>query len=97
MSEFLSKHEIVERVAVLLEVSPPVLSTGSTEPKSIFIAINDQLGLGLKASLSKAAMGRGIVEASGARWLPDFESRGGTVTRKGLQAVLEAVEYFLRP
>lgn len=92
----MTKSQIVREIAGLLGIRPPQLSTGSTEPKAIFIAINDRLGLSIPTVLSKAEMGRAIVEFSGHKWLPDFESRGGTVTRAGLLAVLGAVEHFLR-
>ena len=72
------------------------MSTGSTEPKGIFVAVNDYLGLGLREELSKPDMARGIVESAGHRWLPDYESRGSTVTAAGLEAVLTAVDFFLR-
>lgn len=71
------------------------MSTGSTEPKKIFLLVNEYLGLGVRPEASKAEMAKCIVEAGGQRWLPDFESRGGTVTRQGLNAVLGAVEGLL--
>lgn len=73
------------------------MSTGSTEPREIFDLVNEALGLGLELDrpLTKPEMARGIVEAAGYPWLADYESRGGTVTRAGLTAVLEAVKLFL--
>ncbi len=91
-----SKAWLVAEIAKLLNIEAPALSTGSTEPKTLFVAINDRLGLAIPTSWSKAEMGKAIVEYSGSSWLPDFESRGGTVTRSGLHAVLEAVRFFLR-
>ena len=90
------KVEIVTEIAHRIGVVPPPMSTGSTEPRRIFELVNDRLGLGLDVKLGKPELARGIVEASGARWLPDFESRGATVTRMGLVAVLEAVDFFVR-
>jgi hypothetical protein len=71
------------------------MSTGSTEPRTIFAMVNDCLGLGLDVRLGKPGLARGIVEASGSAWHPDYESRGATVTKKGLLAVLESVAFFL--
>jgi hypothetical protein len=89
------KVDIVGMIAGRLGVHPPPMSTGSKEPKAIFQFVNDRLGLGLDDRLAKQELARGIVEASGHAWHPDFESRGGTVTRDGLLAVLRAVDFFL--
>jgi hypothetical protein len=89
------KDEIVQAIANLLGVPAPPMSTGSTEPRRIFELVNDRLGLGLDARLGKPDLARGIVESSGAPWHPDYESRGATVTKSGLAAVLEAVHFFV--
>lgn len=91
----LRKSDIVQEIAELLGVAAPAMSTGSTEPRAIFALVNDHLGLGLDNTLGKPDLARGIVEASGDQWSPDFESRGATVTRSGLLAVLRAVHFFL--
>lgn len=90
------KVDIVAEIAHELGITPPPMSTGSTEPRAIFVLVNDRLGLGLDDQLGKPALARGIVEASGHTWHPDFESRGATVTKPGLIAVLEAVRFFVR-
>ena len=89
------KDEIVHAIADLLGVPAPPMSTGSTEPKLVFELVNDRLGLGLDVGLGKTDLARGIVESSGAPWHPDYESRGATVTKSGLAAVLDAVHFFL--
>ena len=89
------KSDIVKQIAQLLGVAAPAMSTGSTEPRAIFDLVNDHLGLGLDNALGKPELARAIVEASGGRWSPDFESRGATVTKSGLLAVLRAVHFFL--
>lgn len=89
------KVDIVVEIAHRIHVEPPRMSTGSTEPRAIFALVNDQLGLGVDPRLGKPELARAIVEASGAAWHPDFESRGATVTKPGLLAVLAAVEFFL--
>lgn len=85
------KAEIVDELATRLGVQAPPMSTGSTEPKQIFTIVNDQLGLGLNPRGGKPALARGIVEAAGGRWEADYESRGSTITRQGLEAVAAAV------
>jgi hypothetical protein len=89
------KVDIVVEIAHRIGVDPPRMSTGSTEPRGIFELINDRLGLGADTRLGKPELARAIVESSGAAWHPDFESRGATVTKRGLLAVLTAVEFFL--
>lgn len=90
------KVDIVLEIAHEIGVAAPPMSTGSTEPRAIFQLVNDRLGLGLDDGLGKPELARGIVESSGAAWHPDFESRGATVTKHGLIAVLEAVRFFLQ-
>ncbi|WP_109472702.1 hypothetical protein [Ornithinimicrobium cavernae] len=90
-----TKADIVWGIAIKLGVETPKMSTGSTEPREIFEIVNDCLGLGIDARLTKQEMARKIVEAAGMPWNADYESRGGTVTKVGLAAVLEAVEYFV--
>lgn len=89
-----TKSDIVDEISYLLGIEPPHMSTGSTEPKTLFTAVNDELGLGLDDGLGKPDLARAIVEAAGMRWAPDYESRGATVTGKGLEAVAAAVRFF---
>lgn len=91
------KPDLVAEIARLLGIATPPMSTGSTEPREIFSLIDEGLGLRLELDhkLTKPELARGIVEAAGFPWLTDYESRGGTVTREGLAAVLRAVEMFL--
>lgn len=90
-----TKADIVWDIAIRLGVEAPKMSTGSTEPREIFELVNDTLGLGIGARLTKPDMARKIVEAAGMPWNAHFESSGGTVTKVGLEAVLEAVEHFV--
>ena len=89
------KEELVGEIAKHLGLRPPPMSTGSTESKEVFLAINRELGLGLSEQLTKPELARAIVESAGHVWWPDFESRGSTVTAGGLNAVLQAVEFFV--
>lgn len=89
-----TKSQVVAEIARLLGVNPPPMSTGSSEPRQIFVLVNDRLGLGLNPRLGKPELAQGIVEASGEAWHPDYESRGARVTKSGLVAVLRAVQFF---
>jgi hypothetical protein len=89
------KVDIVVEIANRIGVSAPRMSTGSTEPREIFALVSERLGLGVDPGLGKPELARAIVESSGAAWHPDFESRGATVTKSGLLAVLRSVEFFL--
>jgi hypothetical protein len=88
------KAQLVDTIAAELGVETPRMSTGSTEPKEIFLLVNDVLGLGLSSRLTKPELARAIVEASGEVWTATCESRGGTVTAEGIHKVLQAVRFF---
>jgi hypothetical protein len=90
-----TKEAIVDAIAARLGIDAPRMSTGSTEPKEIFVLISDVLGLQIDSKLDKPGMAKAIVESAGYPWLPEFESRGSTITRKGLLAVQHAVDLFL--
>ena len=91
------KAELVEELAYLIGLREvPKMSTGSTEPKEIFIAVNEALGLGLDTKgLTKPQLAARISASAGLPWGPHHESRGGTVTREGIQQVVNAVRFFL--
>lgn len=95
MSKRQRKGDVVNEIAAALAVQTPPMSTGSTEPAEIFRVVNYQLGLGLDPEATKPQLARGIVEASGEAWHPDYESRGATITLAGLQAVFRAVSFFV--
>ncbi len=88
------KAEVVRDIADALGVEAPPMSTGSTEPKAIFLLVNEALGLRVPSSKTKPELARRIVEASGEVWGASYESRGGTVTLEGLLAVRRAVRFF---
>ena len=91
----MNKTDVAKQITDLLRLEPVNFSTGSTEPKELFLQIADSLGLGIDTILPKPVLARRIVESSGQSWVPDYESTGGTVTLKGLQAVKSSVEYYL--
>jgi hypothetical protein len=82
-----TKEDVVREIAAMLGVAAPPMSTGSTEPKDIFVAVVKVLGLGLDTSQTKPDLARDIVESDGLVWGPECESRGGTVTMTGLERV----------
>lgn len=89
-----TKADIVTEIAQRLGTPTPRMSTGSTEPREIFELANEVLGLGIPSGLTKPELASAIVESSGESWNADFESSGGTVTKKGLLAVAKAVGFF---
>jgi hypothetical protein len=89
------KKDVIAEIAQALGKEAPRMSTGSTEPRVIFDLVNEELALGLSPRLTKPQIAQAIVESTGEVWAPDFESRGGTVTLKGLQAVREAVRFYI--
>ena len=89
-----TKYEVVKHISELLGVETPAMSTGSTEPRKLFELINAQLGLGIAPDLTKPEFAREITERAGLVWTPDCESRGSTVTLKGLELVAAAVVFF---
>ncbi len=91
-----TKEEIVAEIAAILGIRPPTMSTGSTEPKEIFVAVSRELGLGFDPGLGKQVLARQIVECAGMTWGPDCESRGATVTAQGLEAVAASVRTLTR-
>ncbi|WP_043651527.1 MULTISPECIES: hypothetical protein [Cellulosimicrobium] len=91
----MQKKDVVIEIADALGREAPKMSTGSTEPRTIFDMVNKELALGLSTELTKPQIAQAIVESTGEVWAPDFESRGGTVTLKGLQAVRDAVRFYV--
>jgi hypothetical protein len=92
-----TKSELVAELAQLIGLKEtPKMSTGSTEPRAIFDAVSDALGLRLNLQqLSKPEVAAEIVKSAGIPWLPNYESEGGTVTREGILEVVRAVQFFL--
>src|SRR3954454_6643731 len=91
-----TKGDVVIEIAAMLGVPAPHMSTGSTEPREIFELVDRTLGLGFGRARTKPELAQCIVTASGQPWLADYESRGGTVTLRGLLAVRDAVAFFTR-
>ena len=58
MPKKVSKEEVVVEIAGLIGAVAPKMSTGSTEPRDIFDAVNLALGLGLAPGLTKPGAGQ---------------------------------------
>lgn len=88
-----TKRDIVQAIADRLGVPAPAMSSGSTEPKRIFELIVEELGLDIDAeSLTKPDLAHAICDVADVQWsVVEYESSGGTVTKPGLQCVLNAV------
>ena len=88
----ITKQEIIDEISQHLGIPSYPVSTGSTEPKEVLIAVADQLGItGLSKGMDKPELGKLLVEASGNLWLPEFDSTGGTITKEGLVAIKQSV------
>lgn len=89
------KSDVAHLITSKLGLPDVVFSTGSSEPKELFLLVADSLGIDISGVSTKPEVARKIVESSGDIWLPHYESTGSTVTMDGLQAVFSAVEFFL--
>jgi hypothetical protein len=96
MTQRISKEDLIQEISMMLGMPSPKVSTGSTEPKELFVLINDLLGLAIPGNLQKPDMAQQIVELSGGTWSAECESTGGTVTHLGLERVRDAVSFFTR-
>lgn len=96
MTQRISKENLIQEISMMLGMPSPKVSTGSTEPKELFVQINDLLGLAIPGNLRKPEMAQQIVELSGGTWSAQCESTGGTVTHLGLERVRDAVSFFTR-
>jgi hypothetical protein len=96
MTQRISKEDLIQEISLMLGIPSPKVSTGSTEPKELFVLINDLLGLAIPRNLQKPDMAQQIVELSGGTWSGECESAGGTVTHLGLERVRDAVSFFTR-
>ena len=91
----MQKEQIAEYITNKLGVSPVSFSRGSTEPKELFVQIATAIGLEFSSSSTKPSLAKLIVESSGMKWHPHYESNGATITKAGMLAVKDAVDFFL--
>ena len=92
----LTKEEVANQITDLLGVPKVHFSTGSTEPKELFVQIAESLGIDISEDSTKPGIAKKIVESTGELWHVEHESSGSTITLKGLKAVQSAVEFFLQ-
>ena len=78
------KSEVAREITKRLGVPEVQFSSGSTEPRELFILIADSLGLDISDVNTKPTIARRIVELSGGTWHPNCESSGSTVTLEGV-------------
>ncbi len=90
-----TKQDILNEVCAHLGLASIQVSSGSTEPRDFFVRIISLLGLPAPSHADKPGLAKCIVESAGILWLPEYESRGSTVTLGGLRAVREAVFLFI--
>ena len=87
-----TKQDIMDAISHHLKISYFQCSTGSTEPKEFLLAIIEQMGISdLTIGLDKIDLAKLIVESSGEKWLPSFDSSGSTITKEGMIAIHESV------
>lgn len=86
-----TKQDILDEVTTRLGLAQLKVSSGSTEPRLFFELVIELLAIEPDGLKDKQGLARRIVEAAGFPWLPQYESRGATVTLPGLIAVRDAV------
>jgi len=91
----LLKSDVAHLITSKLGLPDVDFSTGSTEPKELFLQVAHCLAIDIRDVNTKPTIARRIVEMSGDVWLPNYESSGSTITIDGLKAVHSAVEFFL--
>jgi hypothetical protein len=91
----LLKSDVAHLITSKMGLPDVHFSTGSTEPKELFLQVANCLAIDISDVNTKPTIARRIVEVSGEIWLPNYESSGSTVTIDGLKAVHSAVEFFL--
>lgn len=91
----MKKDEIADYITQKLRVPKVQFSSGSTEPKELLLQIAEAIGIPISEDLSKPEIARMIVESSGSKWHPNYESSGSTITRAGMYALKEAIDFFL--
>jgi hypothetical protein len=91
-----TKQKIMSRVCSILRIPEFFVSRGSSEPREFLLEVANQVGLQSQATgLDKPGIGKLIVESNGEAWLPDYDSRGSTVTKDGLLAIERVVSKML--
>lgn len=84
-----NKFEAVNRLSSLTASGDEFLGPGSKERKSVLINLAIGLGVPFSHELTKQELAAHLASKFGRHWLPEFESRGQTITLKGLNLLLE--------
>lgn len=90
-----SKAEAVARLYALAGAPPEPLGPGSTEKKSVLLALARRLNLAVDGHAAKPVLGAQVARALDAAWTPAAWSRGSTITLHGLNTLLEAATFEL--
>jgi hypothetical protein len=90
------KLELVNQISQLTDSGPEKLGPGSKERKSVLVNLAMGLGISFNHSMSKQEIGTKIVTDLGGYWLPEFESTGQTITKRGLIELLHLAEAELQ-
>lgn len=91
----ISKQEIMDEISQLTGIPKFYVSSGSTEPREFFISLATQLGImEFMNSASKPELAKSICQALGGDWTEECESRGSTVTKVGLQKILDSLQFL---
>ncbi len=85
-----NKLEAVARISQLTGSGAETLGPGSKERKSVVLNLAIGLGISIDASATKHEIARTIASDLGVRWSSECESRGQTLTLRGLNLLLEA-------
>lgn len=99
MDDFLaarSKAEAVARLYALAGAPAEPLGPGSTEKKSVLVALARAFDVPTDLQATKPVLGGHVAHALGAEWTPAAWSEGSTITLFGLNTLLEAATYELR-
>lgn len=88
-----SKAEAVARLYALAGAPPEPLGPGSTEKKSVLLALARSLDVPVDDRAAKPELGAHVARALGAQWSPADWSRGSTITLRGLNTLLEAATF----
>ena len=88
-----TKLEAVNRISELTSAGPQGLGPGSKERKSVLTNLAIGLGIPFSHELSKQALASLLADNLGRIWLPEYESRGQTITLQGLNLLLEAASF----
>lgn len=86
------KLESVNRIAALTGSGPEDLGPGSKERKRVLENLARHIGLDVRVRRTKVQLGAAIAKELGVPWGPNCWSTGQTITRKGLDRLLEAAQ-----